>query len=485
MKLTNLDERIHVLDADVDVWKVIRDIAESGVQEEPFYVCDVGDIVRKHKEWKQKLPRVEPFYAVKCNDNLTVLEVLAALGTGFDCASKAEIMKVMEIGVDPDRIIFANPTKPASHIRHAAALGVDVMTFDNETELHKIQSLFPSAKLVIRIRCDAAVAQCQLGMKFGCDANTEAPRLLKIAQSLRLDVIGVSFHVGSGCGDPPAFRRAISAAKMLFDLAENYGFNFHLLDIGGGYPGNKSASINKIADVVNCALDEYFPDPELVRVIAEPGRYYVASAFTLATNIHSKREIPIGEEVTNVMYYINDGVYGSFNSLLYDHAQVTPIPLNNHCGKLLPSSVWGPTCDGLDQVVEKSLLPLLSIGEWIIFEDMGAYTLPVASPFNGFPVPKVHIVADESIWCMLKDMLPLSEDNFVMGSTPNNLRLGLDIGGNSDVQEWAIPISPRPALCHQEMGIDSGSPLKEAVMDHSSPPASAFHFDFVEVGPIN
>jgi ornithine decarboxylase len=80
--------------------------------------------------------------------------------------------------------------------------------------------------------------------------------------------------------------------------------------------------------VVNSALDEYFPDPELVRVIAEPGRFYVASAYILATNIHSKREILNGEDVTHIMYYINDGVYGSFNSLLYDHSHVTPIPLN-------------------------------------------------------------------------------------------------------------------------------------------------------------
>jgi ornithine decarboxylase len=69
-----------------------------------------------------------------------------------------------------------------------------------------------------------------------------------------------------------------------------------------------------------------------------------------------------------------------------------------HLGKLVPSSVWGPTCDGLDQVVENALLPVMPVGEWFIFEDMGAYTLPVASPFNGFPVPKVHVVADQSIW---------------------------------------------------------------------------------------
>ncbi|KAJ9592498.1 hypothetical protein L9F63_015815 [Diploptera punctata] len=469
MKFTNLDERIHVVHPDSDSWKIIRDIAESGVQEEPFYVFDIGDIVHKYKEWKLKMPRVEPFYAVKCNDSSTVLEVLAALGTSFDCASKGEIMKVMELGVDPSRIIFANPTKPASHIRHAAAMGVDTMTFDNETELHKIKSLFPTAKLVIRIRADAAVAQCQLGMKFGCDANTEAPRLLKLARSLDLDVIGVSFHVGSGCGDPPAFRRAIASAKMLFNAGENLGYNFRILDIGGGFPGNKNSSIHKISEVVNAALEDYFPDPGLVRVIAEPGRFFVASAFTLATNIHSKREIPAGGETTSVMYYINDGVYGSFNSLLYDHAHVTPIPLKNHSGKLYPSSVWGPTCDGLDQVTEMALLPLMSVGEWIIFEDMGAYTLPVASPFNGFPLPKVHVIADETIWYMLKDHLPLTEDHFVLGGTPNNLRLGLDIAGNEVMQDWSMP-----SLCHQ----DSGSSLE----DTSS---SAFHFDYVEVGPIN
>ncbi|KDR16679.1 Ornithine decarboxylase, partial [Zootermopsis nevadensis] len=454
------------------------------VQEEAFYVCDIGDIVHKHREWKLKMPRVEPHYAVKCNDSLAVLEVLAALGTGFDCASKGEIKKILELGVDPRRIIFANPAKPASHIRYAATLGVDIMTFDNECELHKIKNLFPTAKLVIRIRSDAAIAQCQLGMKFGCDAVTEAPHLLKVAQSLGLDIVGVSFHVGSGCGDPAAFYQAISSAKMVFDIGTTLGYNFDLLDIGGGYPGNKGTSIDEIAEVVNSALDEYFPNPELVRVISEPGRFFVASAFILATNIHSKREVPSGEEVAHIMYYINDGVYGSFNALLYDHAKVTPIPLNAHISKLFPSSIWGPTCDGLDQVVQKVLLPEMSVGDWIIFEDMGAYTLPTASPFNGFPVPNVHVVADECIWFMLKDLLSFTEDHFI-GNTPANLRIGLDVGGSGSVQDWAIPLSSRPTHCHQELDLESGAAIGEVIMDHSTPPTSAFQFDYVEVGPIN
>lgn len=472
MKVANLDERIHVLDNASNVMTVIKDIAMSGLQEEAFYVLDIGDLVHKHQIWKEKLPRVDPYYAVKCNDNLIVLEVLAALGTGFDCASKSEINKVLGIGVNCSRIIFANPTKPASHIRHAAAIGVNKMTVDNESELHKIKKFHPDAEIVIRIRCDAEVAQCQLGMKFGCDPTYEAPNLLRLARVLGLNVIGISFHVGSGCQDPPVFHRAIRHAKILFDLATDIGFKPYLLDLGGGYPGNKGTSIDKIADVINKALDEYF-NTDAVHVMAEPGRFYVASAFTLATSIHSKRSVRGDDKspnaITHNMYYINDGVYGSFNCLLYDHQHVTPLPLKKGCGKMIPSSIWGPTCDGLDQVVENMLLHEMDLGDWIIFENMGAYTLPVASPFNGFPVPKVHVVADESVWLLLKDALPLTEDHFVIGNTPANLRLGLDIGGN-DIDVWN----------NQEIGLTPA----EILTDASNSP-SPFIYDYVEIDPLN
>lgn len=84
--------------------------------------------------------------AVKCNDSQLVLSVLAALGTGFDCASKAEITKVLDLGVDSSRIIFANPAKMASHIRCAAAYNINTMTFDNESELYKVRTLHPNAR---------------------------------------------------------------------------------------------------------------------------------------------------------------------------------------------------------------------------------------------------------------------------------------------------------------------------------------------------
>lgn len=83
---------------------------------------------------------------MKCNDNLTVLEILTALGTGFNCASKMEINKILSLDVDASKIIFANPAKMASHIRYATNMGVNLMSFDNENELHKIKEHHPNAK---------------------------------------------------------------------------------------------------------------------------------------------------------------------------------------------------------------------------------------------------------------------------------------------------------------------------------------------------
>lgn len=417
MKVVEDERRVRVMEGAWEPRGVIQDIVDAG-QEDPFYVLDLGEVVARYRNWKALMPRVEPFYAVKCNDDKTLLTTLAALGTGFDCASRKEIETVLQIGVRPEHIIFANPAKMSSHIQYSDAAGVYTMTFDNETELYKIKHYMPHAKLVVRIRCDATDAQCPLGIKFGCDPLNEAPRLLKLANVLQLEVVGVSFHVGSGANETDVYSRAIQYAKALFEVGACVGHNnMNLLDIGGGFPGNHDTSIDEASIVINSALEKYFPEKH-VRVIAEPGRYFAAAAYTLAAMVHSKREIASADNPgqTHTMYFINDGVYGSFNCVLYDHQVVTPEPLKISREKSLDCSVWGPSCDGLDCVSASVRLPPMRVGDWLVFKDMGAYTIPVASPFNGFPVPSVRAVIDCNLWEMLKELRPLTEHHFMIGA---------------------------------------------------------------------
>lgn len=173
--------------------------------------------------------------AVKCNPDPYVLRLLAALGAGFDCASNGEIAKVLALsGVEPSRIVFANPCKATSFIRSAARVGVNRMTFDNEDELYKIARTHPGAKLILRILADDSKSMCRFGTKFGASLEV-APHLLAKARKLQLDVIGVSFHVGSGCYDPTIYEDAVRRAREAFDMGARVGYQFSLLDVGGGF----------------------------------------------------------------------------------------------------------------------------------------------------------------------------------------------------------------------------------------------------------
>ena len=232
-------------------------------------------------------------------------------------------------------------------------------------------------------------------MKFGARPR-DTLSLLQAAKSMNVNVVGVSFHVGSGCTNAEAFHDAVAAARRVFSEASSLGFHFTILDVGGGFPGHDSSNISfkDITTVLNAALDRYFPTDMGVDIIAEPGRYYVASAGTLAVNVVAKRQVknPADESEYSVMYYVNDGVYGSFNCIMYDHATVSPVLLRGPSEGTTSrnSSFWGPTCDGLDCIVKSIDFPEAHIGDWIIFEDMGAYTLAAGSCFNGFQRPS-HI----------------------------------------------------------------------------------------------
>ncbi|KAF8977794.1 hypothetical protein BGZ46_007126 [Entomortierella lignicola] len=375
--------------------------------ENAFYVADLGEVYRQHLRWKSLLPRIEPFFAMKCNPDPMVMRLLASLGAGFDCASKNEIQSVLELGVDPSRIIYANPCKQNSFVKYAYNNKVRMMTFDNAEELYKIKRFHPEAQLVLRILTDDSKSLCKLGLKFGAPLDTTGS-LLATAQELGLDVIGISFHVGSGCFDANAFGEAVIRARRVFDQAKDYGFDFKFLDVGGGFPSahvTEGITFEKVAAILGSTVDALF-GPE-VRVIAEPGRYYVNSAFTLATQVIARRTIQQQQEDgshPSHMYYINDGMYGSFNCIMFDHQLCEPRVLlrdgefayqQELMDRRSLASVWGPTCDSIDCITSKANLPLMESGDWLYFENMGAYTITAASQFNGFKKSEILYTTTE------------------------------------------------------------------------------------------
>jgi len=275
---------------------------------------------------------------------------------------------------------------------------VRLMTFDNLNELQKIVSVFPDAEVVLRIAANDTMSLLPFGFKFGA-ATSVAKELIVACKELNAKLVGISFHVGSGCYSSLAFIDTLTRAKELFDLAEGIGLHLSLLDIGGGFPGDDDTKVSfeEIAADIGNFIDKLFGDH--VQVIAEPGRYFSSACTTSALQVYAKRDYTerrLGEngeiiELKEVQYYVPDGVYGSFNNIIYDHAVPTCRPLVEPPldATLHNSTFFGPTCDSIDVLAKHIHFPQLNIGDWVYFTNMGAYTVAAGSTFNGFERPNV------------------------------------------------------------------------------------------------
>lgn len=381
---------------------------EAGLEPGSFLVTNLASVVRQLAQWRAELPMVEPFYAVKCNPDPVILRLLSSLGVSFDCATMGEIDLVLNglgdelsfsaKGKATSSIVYANPAKMQHMLEFAVCHGVSMTVFDGEDELHKIAGIagHQQLKLLLRLTTDDKASVCQFSKKFGCPV-ADAPRLLEVAQALGLNVAGVSFHVGSGCGDAKAYVTALEHARRVFNAAEALGMApLHIVDLGGGFPGDTGGyggegmpTFQDIACAIRDGITGFLEGlPQTVRFIAEPGRYFVSASTTIATKVYSRKG---GAGKTQALY-VDDGVYGSFNNVVYDHATPVPQRLASVLAgrqdeeEILPTAVFGPTCDGLDQMCkqESTCLPRCDVGDWLMWDNMGAYTHTASFVFNGY-----------------------------------------------------------------------------------------------------
>jgi ornithine decarboxylase len=353
--------------------------------DEPYYVIDLMEIDRAYERWILNLPCVRPYYAMKCNPDPVILKRLIELGCNFDCASKEEIKLILELtNGDASRIIFAHPCKYPSHICYAKQQNVDLMTFDCEEELHKIKKYHPKADILLRLAVDDSQSLCKFNKKFGCvEANIE--KVIKTVKELEMNLVGFSFHVGSGCKSAYTYYDAIRRCNNAMFVAHTYGYDICIIDIGGGFVAHSDdVEFEDIAAKINEAKEDFFSGRE-VQFIAEPGRFIVQKSHTLIVCVIGKKHIN-----DRFIYYLNDGVYGSFNCIIFDHQDPVLIPMIDfkENQKMYPSQIFGNTCDSMDEIKDSVMLPELDVGDRLCVCNFGAYTTSARSDgFNGY---KVH-----------------------------------------------------------------------------------------------
>lgn len=271
-------------------------------------------------------------------------------------------------------------------------------------------------RLVLRIRSDAYNAFCLHSAKFGCDPKLEAPYLLEQAKKLGMSVVGVNFHVGSGCKDTTAHFRGIEACRLVFDCALKLGHNISIVDIGGGFPGHIGSNFEEYADGVNAGLEKFFPESDplcsQLKVIGEPGTYMVESCCSVGVTVYLKKTVYEGDAIARINYYVTDSIHGTFGLVLFGLKKFVPQVLahtkedEEKLAKmpLIESAVWGLTCNGADLIADKIPMPNLEIGDVLVFRNVGCYSLHVlGTSFNGFPVAKVIHFADNDTMKVMGD----------------------------------------------------------------------------------
>lgn len=354
----------------------------------PFLVASLDKVTENYRLLRQHLPRVKVFYAMKANPAEAILQRMSSLGASFDVASSGEMQLLHKIGVDGSRMIYANPVKTMAGLRLAAEYGVDKFTFDDESEITKMAAVVPGARVLLRIRVENKKALVDLNKKFGA-APCQALPLLRQAKAAGLSPVGICFHVGSQSMAAGAYEEALLLCRRLFDEAAAEGMPLSVLDIGGGLPipSAQSPRIDIVAmmQAVNRQLDRLFADTE---IWSEPGRYIVGTAVNLLASVIGTKERD-GEK----WYVLDEGLYGAFSGLIFDHWLYDIVCFRQ--GKKYLSTFVGPSCDGIDVVRRDVMIPELSIGDTVLVPDCGAYTSASATTFNGFSLAPTIVWEDE------------------------------------------------------------------------------------------
>ena len=360
----------------------------------PCLVVDLDVVRDNYKTFERALPDSRVFYAVKANPDPAVLNLLAQLGSCFDCASVAEIEQVLATGATADRISFGNTIKKERDIARAYQLGIRMFAVDCEAEVEKIARVAPGSKVFCRMLCDGEGAEWPLSRKFGCDVAM-VPRVLEQAQRLGLVPYGLSFHVGSQQRNPQMWDGALRAASVIFrDLAER-GINLQMVNLGGGFPTKYLKSIPAVKAYGRSIFDslrKHFGN-RIPETIIEPGRGMVGSAGVIEAEVVLISRKSDDDRVKWV--YLDIGKFGGLAETM-DEMIRYPIKTAFDADEREPCVIAGPTCDSVDVLYEKEpyLLPVsLEIGAKVLIEGTGAYTTTYSCVgFNGFPPLKSYVI---------------------------------------------------------------------------------------------
>ncbi|ACN83424.1 diaminopimelate decarboxylase [Brachyspira hyodysenteriae] len=374
----------------------IREIAE--IYGTPFYIYSKNDILNKIRFLKEvfsPLNDVLIVYAIKAENNLSILKMMAEEGIGADVVSIGETLKYIKAGGKAENVVFSGVAKTEEEIRKSIELNIKRFNIESIPEAIRINNI--AKELKNKVKCSIRVnpnvdahthekiTTGVNGNKFGISIKTirENSELLKSLSNIEIE--SLSMHIGSQMTDAEPFYKAILVMRDLIGEINSMGFNITDIDIGGGYGvrynrDHSGFDFNKFkAESINLLKEMN------LRVTTEPGRYFVAESGALIMRVEY-----IKEELGRKYVILNGGMNDYVRVAMYDaYNEIYPLVKKDNVSNY---DFVGPICESSDFFAYDRESSVLEQGDYVALLDAGAYGFSMSSNYNSrLFIPQVMI----------------------------------------------------------------------------------------------
>ncbi len=350
-------------------------------------------------------------YAVKANDHLAVLRIMAAGGAGADVVSAGELRRALLAGVAAERIVFSGVGKTAAELLAAAAAGIAQVNVESAEELAMVSAAAVAAgrtvAVALRINPDvdagthAKITTGRADNKFGIGLEAAAGLYAHAATLPGLRPVGLAVHIGSQIASMAPYRAAFARVAGLVRALRAAGRSVTRLDCGGGlgirYRDEAEGSPAALAGVVQAELGGLGLD-----VMIEPGRWLAGpSGLLLASVVLTKttgaRRFMVLDAAMNDL--LRPAMYDSWHGML-------PVSAADALAPAQPTDVVGPVCETGDTFARQRMLPSLGHGAVVAILDTGAYGSVMSSTYNARPLA-AQVMVDGERWAVIRPRQPV------------------------------------------------------------------------------
>lgn len=352
----------------------------------PFYLYDFDAIKANFLALKQAFTarKSQIFYAVKANSNLSLLQMLTKLDSGFDCVSIGEVQRALKVGAKPYKIIFSGVGKSTNELELALKYNILYINLESEAEMLALEALAnklnTKARISIRVNpnVDAKThPYISTGLnenKFGVSVEDAKKMYLYAAKSEFLEPVGVHFHIGSQLLDlEPIFEASTLTAQLVREL-KAAKIELKFFDVGGGLGVSYESEVNlSLYDYAQGILGTLSGLD--ITIGLEPGRFLVAKSGELVSTVlyekrnQSKRFIVVDAAMNDL---VRPSLYRAYHKIELPYSK----------GEASLCDVVGGICESSDFFAKDRALPKAQNGDILIIKDAGAYGFSMSSNYN-------------------------------------------------------------------------------------------------------